>query len=251
MGKIAIAILFSFVFVRPSIASDIFVSAASDLTGAFKEIGALHEKETGNKVVFNFGSSGILAQQIEGGAPIDLFAAANRGYIDNLEKKGLIIPETKRVYAIGRIVLATPKGGLKLNSLEDLLRPDVKRIAIASPSHAPYGMAAKEAMEKSGVWDNIKDRIVYGENIRQAMQYLETGNVDAAILALALVKDSNLSYILIPRELHAPIEQTLAVIKGGKNEKMTREFAAFIISSKGRTIMERYGFALPINPSPP
>lgn len=226
-------------------ASEILVSAASDLTGAFREIGAMYEKESGNKVIFNFGSTGILAQQIEGGAPIDLFAAANRKYVDALERKGLIIPETKRVYAVGKIVIATPKGSAMLSSLQDLLRPEIKRVAIANPSHAPYGMAAKEAMERAGVWGKVKDRIVYSENIRQAMQYVETGNVDAAIVALSLSKGSDINYTLIPQELYSPIEQAMTVIRGAKNERKARELADFITGPKGRAVMERYGFGLP------
>ncbi|HLB05800.1 MAG TPA: molybdate ABC transporter substrate-binding protein, partial [Thermodesulfobacteriota bacterium] len=157
----------------------------------------------------------------------------------------LIILETKRVYAIGRIVLATPKGGVKLNSVEELTRPDIKRIAIANPSHAPYGMAAKEAMEKNGIWNKIKDKVVYAENIRQAMQYLETGNVDAAILALSVTIGSDVNHTPIPQELYSPIEQTLAVIKGGKNERKARELAEFINGPEARAVMGRYGFGLP------
>lgn len=245
MRKIVITILFLITMLSVAYASEILVSAASDLTGAFKELGELYEKESGDRVVFNFGSTGMLAQQVEGGAPIDLFAAANKRYVDDLEKKGLIISETKRVYAIGRIVLATPKGGVKLNSVEELTRPDIKRIAIANPSHAPYGMAAKEAMENTGVWNKVKDKVVYAENIRQAMQYLETGNVDAAILARSITIGSDINYTPIPQELYSPIEQTLAVIKGGKNEKKARELAEFINGPEARAVMDRYGFGLP------
>lgn len=245
MRKLAITILFLIIIVRAASASELLVSAASDLTGAFKEIGALYEKESGNKVVLNFGSTGMLAQQIEGGAPIDLFAAANKRYVDDLEKKGLIISETKRVYAVGKIVLATQKGGVRLNSVEELTRPEIKRIAIANPSHAPYGMAAKEAMEKTGIWNKIKDKVVYAENIRQAMQYLETGNVDAAILAISVIVGSDVNYTPIPQDLYSPVEQTLAVIKGCKNEMKAREFADFITGTRGRAVMERYGFGLP------
>lgn len=246
MKKTILTFIFLLSFVQTSFSAEILVSAASDLTGAFKEIGATYEKESGNKVTFNFGSTGILAQQIEGGAPIDLFAAANKRYVDDLERKGLTVPETKRVYAIGRIVLATPKGSVKLNSLQDLMRPEIKKIAIANPNHAPYGMAAKEAMEKTGIWEKVKDRVVYGENIRQAMQYLETGSVDAAILALSVSIGSDVSYTLIPQELYSPTEQTLTVVKGAKNDKKAREFADFITGPTGRAVMERYGFGLPI-----
>jgi molybdate transport system substrate-binding protein len=245
MKRCGLVTLFLFFLIRVASASEILVSAASDLTGAFKEIGALYEKESGNRVILNFGSSGILAQQIEGGAPIDLFASANKRFVDDLERKGLIVPETKRVYAIGRIVLATPKGSARINSLGDLLRPEIKRIAIANPSHAPYGMAAKEAMEKAGVWEKVKDKIVLGENVRQALQYVETGNVDVAIAALALVKGSDMNYETIPQELHSPIEQTMAVIKGGKSQKGGRGLADFINGPRGRAVLERYGFDIP------
>lgn len=244
LKKIALLILFMGCSVNDAATSEIIVSAASDLSGAFKEIGALYEKESGNRVVFNFGSTGILAQQIEGGAPVDLFAAANKSYIDNLEKKGLILPGTKRVYAVGRITLATPKGRVRLNSLQELTRPDIKRIAIANPSHAPYGMAAKEAMEKTGVWDKIKDKVIYAENVRQAMQYLETWNVDAGIIALSLCINSDVNYATIPLETYSPIQQTLAVIKGGSNLSSAKEFADFITGAKGGVVLERYGFGL-------
>lgn len=223
---------------------EIIVSAAANLTRAFREIGEMYEKETGYRAVFNFGSSGVLTQQIEGGAPVDLFASANKSYIESLDKKGLVIPQTKRVYAIGRIALAVPKGSVKISSLQELARSDIKNIAIANPAHAPYGIAAKEAMEKMGIWEKVKDRIVYAENIRQAMQYVETGSVDAAIVALALCIGSDIDYHLIPQELYSPIEQSMAVIKGTKNEKAAKEFEDYISGPKGSAILERYGFGL-------
>lgn len=223
-------------------ANEIIVSAAADLIRPFKEIGAMYEKETGVKALFNFGSTGLLAQQIEGGAPVDLFFAANKSYIEALEGKGLILPETKALYAVGRITLATPKGYTKFGSLQDLLRPEVKKIAIANPVHAPYGMAAKAAMVKIGVWERLKDKLVLGENVRQALNYVETGSVDAGIVALSVSIRSDTNFILIPEELHLPIEQAFAVIKGSRNPKQAREFAEFINGPKGRPIMEKYGF---------
>lgn len=232
-------------FATPSFSSEIIVSAASDLTGALREIADAYENESGNRVVINFGSSGILAQQIEGGAPVDIYFSANKRYIDNLENKGLVIPETKMVYAVGRIVLAVPKGASRLDSVKDLTKQGIKRIAIANPGHAPYGMAAKEAMEKTKVWDMVKERIVFGENIRQTMQYLETGDVDAAVLAYALVVNSGINYSLIPQELHTPIEQSMAVIKGRENTRIATEFAKCVNSPVGRRILEKYGFEVP------
>ncbi|HSO76206.1 MAG TPA: molybdate ABC transporter substrate-binding protein [Blastocatellia bacterium] len=222
------------------------VSAAADLMPAFSEIGMLYEYETGTEVAFNFGSTGQLTQQIEQGAPVDLFAAANASFIDELEKKGLTIPETRAVYAQGRITIWTRNdSGLQLNRLEDLTRPDVKRLAIANPDHAPYGMAAREALQRAGVWEAARGKLVFGENVSQTLQFAESGNVDAAIVALSLSINSNGTWKLIPAELHNPLNQTLAVLKGASNEAGARKFAAFVNGPEGRSVMRRYGFVLP------
>ncbi|RJQ15303.1 MAG: molybdate ABC transporter substrate-binding protein [Nitrospiraceae bacterium] len=225
--------------------NEITVSAAADLSSAFREIAAMFEKETGVKALLNFGSTGMLAQQIEGGAPIDMFAAAQKSFIDDLEKRGFILPDTKRIYAIGRIALAVPRGAAKLDSLKGLLRPEIKKIAIANPAHAPYGMAAKAALERMGLWEKVRDKMVYGENVRQALSYVETGSVDAAIVALSISIGSDINYTLVPQELHPPLEQTLAVTKGGRNPGQARKFAEFINGPKGRPIMKKFGFLLP------
>lgn len=222
------------------------VSAAADLTLAFQELGALFEQETGTRVICNFGSTGQLAQQIELGAPVDLFAAANVAFIEELEKQGLILPDTKARYARGRITLwARADNSFPLTRLEDLTRPEVRRVAIANPDHAPYGMAAREALQAAGVWDAVQPKLVLGENIRQALLYAETGNVEAAIVALSLSVQGEGRWVLIPQELHQPLDQALAVIKGTRYEREARRFAAFINGPEGRPIMRKYGFTLP------
>ncbi len=222
------------------------VSAAADLTPAFEEMGRKFEQETGNKVTFNFGSTGQLAQQIEKGAPVDMFAAANVAFVEELENKGLILADTKALYAQGRITIWTRADSpLNLQRLEDLIRPEVKRIAIANPEHAPYGMAAREAMQSAGVWDNVSPKLVFGENIRQTLQYAETGNVDAAIVALSLSVASGGRWTLVPQDLHKPLNQALTVIKGSNREASARQFAAFINSPQGRAVMRKYGFVMP------
>jgi len=164
---------------------ELTVAAASDLTPAFEEIGRAFESSNKTKVVFMFGSTGMLTRQIENGAPVDLFAAANVSYIDELDKKGLIITDSKATYARGRITLWTPDtSDIRLQGIADLARPEVMRIAIANPDHAPYGLAAKQALESAGIWERVKPKLVYGDNIRQTLQYAETGNVDVAIAAL-------------------------------------------------------------------
>ena len=228
------------------------VSAAADLSYAFGEIGAAFEAETGHKVVFNFGSTGQLAQQIEQGAPVDLFAAANVSFIDDLAQQGLILPDTVQMYARGRITLWTRADSpLQITQVSDLARTEIARIAIANPDHAPYGVAAREAMQTAGVWEAVQPKLVLGENVRQTLQYAETGNVDAAIVALSLSVPAAASagqpgrWTLIPEDLHAPIDQALAVIRGTQHESAARAFAAFVNGSQGRPIMRKYGFVLP------
>lgn len=224
----------------------ITVAAASDLQFAFTTIGALFERETGGKVVFTFGSTGNLARQIENGAPVDIFAAANVQFVEDLVSKGLLITDTQQLYAIGRIVLAgNHQTGLHLSTLRDLLRPEVKRVAIANPQHAPYGMAAKQALETVGIWDALKSKLVYGETVRQALQYVQTGNAEAGIVALSVADAPEVAYTLIDNRLHDPLRQALAVVKGTQDEELARRFIAFINGPQGRLIMKRYGFLLP------
>lgn len=229
--------------------AELTVSAAADLTYAFRELGAIFERETGTKVTFNFGSTGQLAQQIERGAPVDVFAAANVSFVDDLERNGLIIPNTKALYARGFIVLWTrTDSSLTFARLEDLAQPGVRRIAIANPDHAPYGIAAREALQRAGIWETIQPRLVPGENVGQALQYAQTGNVDVAIVALSLAMAPGVTggrYERIPQRLHSPLDQALGVVSSTRHEKEARAFAAFVNGPAGRTIMERYGFMLP------
>jgi len=224
----------------------LIVSAAADLALAFKEMGQRFEEETGTKVIFNFGSTGQLAQQIEQGAPVDLYAAANVSFVEELERKGKILPETKALYARGRLTLWVPADSpLHIERIEDLVRPEVRRIAIANPAHAPYGMAAREALQSAGLWEAVQPKLVLGENVRQTLQYAETGNVDVAIAALSLSMQGGGRWVLIPQALHKPLDQALAAIKDSRHEQQARQFAAFVNSSPGRSILRKYGFILP------
>ncbi len=223
------------------------VSAAADLNYAFNEIGMVFGERTGTRVTFNFGSTGQLAQQIERGAPVDVFAAANVSFVEELERQGLIAPGTKSPYARGFLVIWTRKdSALRFDKVEDLLNAQIRRIAIANPDHAPYGMAAREALQSAGIWELVQPKLVLGENVRQTLQYAETGNVDVAIVALslALSVEGGL-YTPVPQDMHKPLVQALAVIKGTKHEAEARAFAAFVKGAEGRGIMRRYGFVLP------
>ena len=225
---------------------ELTVAAASDLTPAFEELGREFEAANKTKVIFMFGSTGMLTKQIENGAPVDLFAAANVSYVDELDKKGLIIPDSKAIYARGRITLWTPgESNLRLEGIKDLARPEVMRIAIANPDHAPYGLAAKQALESAGIWESVKPKLVYGDNIRQTLQYAQTGNVDVAIVALSLSIQSHGRWSLIPDELHQPLDQSLGITKSTRKEQSARAFATFLTGPQGRAIMQKYGFTFP------
>lgn len=224
----------------------ITVAAAADLTFALKEIAAGFEKDTGTKVVISFGSTGMLAEQIRQGAPFDVFFAADVKYIDGLKKDGLVIPDTVELYAQGRIVLAVNKAsGIQVAELKDLLKPEITHIAIANPAHAPYGKAAMEALQTKGLWENIKGKLVYGENIRQTLQYIQTNNAQAGIVALSMADVPEITYKAIDPSLHNPINQAVAVAKASKEADTARLFIKYVNGNSGRLIMKKYGFMLP------
>lgn len=221
------------------------VAAAADLAFAFKEVGAAFTKKTGKQVTFTFGSTGQLAKQISEGAPYDVFAAANVSFADEAVKSGACDGATKAMYARGRIVVWTKKEAA-VAKLEDLTDAKYVKIAIANPEHAPYGKAAQQALESAGIWDQIKPKLVFGENVQQTLQFAQTGNTEASIAALSLAKvTEGGSYMLIDDKLHKPIDQALVVCKHGVNIGVAKDFAAFVNSDEGRAIMKRFGFLLP------
>jgi len=228
----------------PQTAEPLLVSAASNLILAFEEMGAAYEEETGRPVTFNFAASGQLAQQIEQGAPVDLFVSANTAYVEELAAKGRVLPDSVQTYARGRLTLWTrADASLPIETVEDLLDPKVERVSIANPEHAPYGVAARQALQTAVVWEVIQPKLVMGENVRQALQYAETGNVDAALVPLSLSITSEGKWTLIPEDLHAPINQALGVVADSPRQDQALDFAAFITSAQGQAILGEYGFA--------
>ena len=220
----------------------LLVSAASDLQEAFPELGKRFTAETGVPVEFNFGASGMLAQQIKSGARIDVFASANVDFVDQLGQAGLIVPETKRVYARGRLVVWSRDPTKKIASLGALLDPAVKRVAIANPVTAPYGLAASQALQNAGVWNDIQPKLVYGENVRQTMEFARSGNADVAIVSLSLTQAAGGNSYQVPADLHKPIDQGVAIIKGSRNEAGARRFLDMLLDSKGREQLVKFGF---------
>jgi len=227
------------------IEQELHVAAAANLRFAFAEIGELFEEEFDCKVIFQFGSTGNLAQQIINGAPVDVFAPASENFINELISTGDIIEETKSLYAIGRIILITKDNlNVELKKIEDLKLEEFNSIAIANPNHAPYGLAAKEALESIKLWDVIENKVVYGENISQTMQFVQTGNASAGITALSLV-DREAEYILIDDELHNPLNQMIGVVSHTNSQELAKLFIDFIKSAKAETVFIKYGYSLP------
>jgi molybdate transport system substrate-binding protein len=228
---------------------EIVVAAAASLQFAFQGIAARFEQETGQHVRLVFGSSGQLTQQIENGAPYDLFAAANQEYIDRLLGQGLVLENSIELYARGRIVLAVNRqSGLEVRKLEDLLLPDVRHIAIANPEHAPYGLAAQQALQSAGLWEQLQDKVVLAENVRQALQFVQSGDAQAGLIALAEANVPEISWTLIDESLHVPLDQSLAVLASAKEPELARQFSAYINGTVGRPLMRQYGFVLPGEP---
>ncbi|MBX3260274.1 MAG: molybdate ABC transporter substrate-binding protein [Labilithrix sp.] len=224
------------------------VAAAADLALAFKEIGAAFEKQTGKHVDFSFGSTGLLAKQIAEGAPFDVFAAANVSFVDDVVREGACLGETKALYARGRIVMWSKDPWLLPKGIEDLADPKYAKVALANPEHAPYGRAAREALTRSGAWETVRPRVVYGENVQQTLMFARSGNADVAIVALSLAVTSPGNYTPIDPALHEPLDQALVVCKGGSKGAKSNEanaFVALVGSEAGRAIMKRFGFLLP------
>jgi molybdate transport system substrate-binding protein len=224
----------------------VHVGAASDLARAFEELGKSFEQKTHITPVFQFDSSGLLAKRIEQGAPYFVFASANKEYVDTVIKDGKCDAASVRQYARGRIVVWCPSGIAAPTKLTDLTDPKYSRIAIANPDHAPYGRAAKQALEKAGIWDQLQDRIKLGENIQMTMQYAKSGAVDAAIVALSLavVTDGG-SFLPIDQTEYDPLDQEIVVCGNGEEADAGHQFIDFIQSADGREVMSRYGFLLP------
>ena len=237
--------------VNLAVAEEVTIAAASDLNFAFKEIVTEYEKASGNYVKLTLGSSGNFYAQIQNGAPFDLYFSADIRYPQKLVESGHAVADSLYRYAIGRIVVWAPnQSSIHVErGLEALLDPHIRKIAIANPKHAPYGRAAVAAMEYAMVYDRVKDKLVLGENISQAAQFVESGAADVGIIALSLALAPPMQaaghYWEIPADAHPSIEQGAVMVTGGKNSEGAKAFLSFIQGAEGQAIMARYGFVVP------
>lgn len=241
LSGISLAVLLSFRLP----AADINVFAAASLSDVLKEIAKTYEKETGDKVVFNFGASSLLARQIEEGAPADIFFSADEAKMDGLEKKGLILKETRKSRLSNTLVIVVEKSSdLVVQSAKDLAQEKIKRLALAEPASVPAGIYAKSYLEKIGAWDKVAGKVVPTENVRGALAAVESGNVEAAIVYktdAAISKKVRVAFEVPARE--APdISYPIAVVKESRQTEAAKKFLKRLGSEDPGKVFERYGF---------
>jgi molybdate transport system substrate-binding protein len=223
----------------------VIVAAASDLAAAMPDLIAAFEANTGTTVTVTLGASGQFASQIAAGAPVDVFLSADASLVDRLEADGRVEPGTRAVYAHGALAVLAASGTALPQDVASLADLRFARIAIANPEHAPYGRAAVAALHSAGIYDVVASRLVLADNVRQTIQFVESGGVDVAVTARALMDSSRHRWIIVPSELHPPLMQTAVVVRGSANADAARGFVAFMTGAEGRAILQRFNFTLP------
>jgi molybdate transport system substrate-binding protein len=222
------------------------VAAASDLQAVLPEIIAKFRAADPIDVTPVYGASGQLARQIEQGAPYDVFLAANRAYVNVLAAQGVIEPDSVRSYAHGVLVLVVNReSGVPIQDLADLVRPEAKKVAIANPAVAPYGQAARQALERAKLAEPVGPKLVQAESVRQALQYVATGNAEAGLVAHSVSKVPEVRVIDIDPGLYDPVIQGLGVVARSGQVQAARRFAAFLMGKEGQATLASFGFRPP------
>ena len=248
---VAAALVFTFSFSAihfPGMAQQtpLTVSAAISLSDALQEIKPLYQRSKPSvNITYNFGASGALEQQIEQGAPVDVFFSAATKQMNALQQKNLLLSGTQRNLLTNRLVLITPRNGPVLSNFRDLTRSQVKRIAIGEPRSVPAGQYAQEVLTNLKIFDTLKPKLVYGNNVRQVLTFVETGNADAGIVYATDAKAKSASVKLGPtasENLHSPIVYPVAVLKDSRNATAAKDFVQFLSSRQARSVFEKYGF---------
>ena len=234
-------------------AQSITVAAAADLQFAMRDVAAQFQKETGKEVKLIYGSSGNFFQQLQNGAPFDMFFSADLDYPKKLEAAGLTEPGSYYEYAKGKIVIWVLKDSkLDMSSgLQALLNPSIKKIAVANPQHAPYGRAAVAAMQKEGIYDKVKDNFVLAENIAQTASFVMSGSADVGVVALSLALSPNMKdkgrYFEVPAGDYPPIKQACVILGSSKNKETAKQFLSFIKTAEVADTLRTYGFDVPLS----
>ncbi|MGO8762854.1 MAG: molybdate ABC transporter substrate-binding protein [Desulfobaccales bacterium] len=229
-------------------AQELTVSAAASLTNAFPEIGKSFEQQhPGTKVIFNFAASGPLLQQIAQGAPVDVFASADQKTMNQAQEKGLIVPASRKNFVSNTLVLIVPQDSkLALSGLKDLASPAVKRVAVGNPATVPVGRYAQEALAQAGLWEGLQPKLIMGESVRQVLDYVSRGEVDAGFVfatdaAIAKGKVKTVAEV----QGHQPIVYPVALVAASQKKELAQEFLNFLSAPEGMAILSKYGFGKP------
>lgn len=246
--KLWMALLLGAFSLSTARADDLRVAAAANLQKIFTEaLIPAFQKKTGATVTPTFGATKQLALQLGQGAPFDVFVAADTVTVNKLAAQGLIVPGSTRVYALGRLVLWTRRDAkAHPRKIQDLANPAYRKIALANPATAPYGLASQQSFAKAGLTASVTPRLVQAENINQALQFAQSGNADIALTALSLViEDKTDPYVIVPDALHAPIAQAVGLVKSPQKTALGQQFLTFLTGKDAAPVWKRYGYGLP------
>lgn len=221
------------------------VSAAASLQDVMKEIQSIHRQEQPNATItYNFGSSGSLQQQIEQGAPVDVFISAAQKQMDALQQKNLLLTDTRKDLLRNQVVLVTSKNASNISDFKDLTSEEVNRVSIGDPQSVPAGQYGREVLTYLNLYESLKPKLVFAKDVRQVLTYVETGNVDAGIVYATDAKTSDQVNVMVtaPENSHSPIIYPVAVLRDSKNADAAREFVQFLSSDAAKAVFEKYGF---------
>lgn len=241
------ALLLLVLLALPARAEELLVSAAASLTSAFREVGAAFaEARPGTGVVFNFAASGPLLQQVQNGAPVDVFASADQETLDRGEAKGLFLSATRRDFASNRLVLIRPASAAGVQAVADLRQPAARRIAVGNPASVPAGRYTREALQAEHLWQALEPKLILADSVRQVLDYVARGEVDAGFVYAtdaALARDK----VRIAAELATvkPVRYPIAVVAASRHRGLAEDFAAFVAGPAGQAILARHGFGRP------
>lgn len=240
-------LIFSSLFFLQTLAcsAELTISAAASLTQVFQEIGAQFEKQNpGTKIKFNFGASGALMQQIANGAPVDVFASADTDTMYKAVAKGVVTAADVKVFSTNKLVLIVPiQSKANLLQLADLKKPDIKRITLGTPASVPAGHYAQRSLEKAGLWAELKDKIIYTTNVRQALDYISRDEVDAGFVYASdaqLIPDK--VKVAFQVATPTPIQYPIAKVSSGLQADAANKFIDFVLSSNAQSLLKKYGF---------
>jgi molybdate transport system substrate-binding protein len=226
----------------------LLVSTAASLKEAMEEIKTNYQQsKPGITINFNFGASGALLQQIQQGAPADIFISAGKKQVDTLEQSGKLVAGTRSILAKNRLVLIVPKSAVGITSFFNLTKDSVKKIAIGEPRSVPAGQYAEQVLKKLGIYDKVKVKFVYANNVRQVLAAVEAGNADAGLVYRTDAKISNKvkTVVAADEKYHSPIAYPMAVLKQSKNVAAATEFVQYLSSEQAKAVLKKYGFILP------